>query len=162
MSEIQRWEPENTIVGYNMKPCADGSFVLFDVASKSESALRQQLADVSNERDFWRRRAEWMLRNNGLLDLWATSWVSSGDKPLTQHLSEKVDRALRDEPINIAQSAPASRPQAERVHECQKCYGRGLMPTREAGEGENEYRTRCKLYAEQSAPATTTNEGSPQ
>lgn len=58
MSEIQRWEPENTIVGYNMKPCADGSFVLFDVASKSEAALRQQLADVSNERDGLRAKLE--------------------------------------------------------------------------------------------------------
>lgn len=26
--EVKRWEPENTIVGYNMRPCTDGSFVL--------------------------------------------------------------------------------------------------------------------------------------
>lgn len=28
MSDVKRWEPENTIVGYNMKPGAGGSFVL--------------------------------------------------------------------------------------------------------------------------------------
>jgi len=28
--EVQRWEPENTIVGYNMKPTPSGSFVLHD------------------------------------------------------------------------------------------------------------------------------------
>lgn len=28
--EVKRWEPEDTIVGYNMRPCADGSFVLAD------------------------------------------------------------------------------------------------------------------------------------
>lgn len=43
-------------------------------------------------------------------------------------------------------------PKAEQVHECQKCNGRGSVPTRHAGEGETAYRDRCKLYAEQPAP----------
>ncbi|MEW5700294.1 hypothetical protein [Pseudomonas synxantha] len=47
---------------------------------------------------------------------------------------------------------PAGQPQGVPVHQCQSCKGRGTMPTRHAGEGETEYRARCKLYAEQPAP----------
>lgn len=36
--------------------------------------------------------------------------------------------------------------QQEQTHKCQKCYGLGRVPTRQAGEGETEYRARCKLY----------------
>lgn len=55
---------------------------------------------------------------------------------------------MLDDPV----SKPAAQPQGDPVHECQKCNGRGYMPTRQAGEGETEYRARCKLYAEQPAP----------
>lgn len=44
----------------------------------------------------------------------------------------------------------------EPAHKCQKCYGLGLIPTRKAGEGETEYRARCKLYAEQVPPLIQT------
>lgn len=47
---------------------------------------------------------------------------------------------------------PAAQPQGKPAHQCQKCNGRGTMPTRHAGEGETDYRARCKLYAEQPAP----------
>lgn len=47
---------------------------------------------------------------------------------------------------------PAAQSQGEPVHICQKCNGRGSNPTRHAGEGETEYRARCKLYAGQPAP----------
>lgn len=30
MSGVKRWEPENTFLGYNMKPTDDGSFVLYE------------------------------------------------------------------------------------------------------------------------------------
>jgi len=54
--------------------------------------------------------------------------------------------------LQANQSAPADKGQGEPVHMCQKCNGLGSMPTRHAGEGETEYRNRCKLYAEQPAP----------
>ena len=45
MNEVKRWEPENTIVGYNMRPDPEGSFVLYDHYAKLEAeakALREQ------------------------------------------------------------------------------------------------------------------------
>lgn len=47
MSEVKRWEPENTIVGFNMRPDAEGSFVLHDAYAKLEAeaqALREEVA----------------------------------------------------------------------------------------------------------------------
>lgn len=64
-------------------------------------------------------------------------------------------KAGRDHASAAAQK-PAAQPQGEPVHECQKCNGRGSMPARHAGEGETEYRARCKLYAEQPAPVAVT------
>ena len=69
-------------------------------------------------------------------------------------------RALLDAPIPFPgyppvpedRKLPAPQPQGDPVHECQKCYGLGSVPTRKAGEGETEYRNRRKLYAEQPAP----------
>lgn len=42
----------------------------------------------------------------------------------------------------------------ESTHKCQKCYGQGYVPTRQAGEGESEYRARCKLYTSPPAPVS--------
>ncbi len=46
--EVKRWEPENTIVGYNMRPCADGSFVLadaYDALLEENKKLRQMTSE---------------------------------------------------------------------------------------------------------------------
>ncbi|OBY90493.1 hypothetical protein A6723_019475 [Pseudomonas sp. AU11447] len=47
MSNVQRWEPENTFLGYNMRPDLEGSFVLHDHYAKLEAeaqALREEVA----------------------------------------------------------------------------------------------------------------------
>ncbi|WP_448679971.1 hypothetical protein [Pseudomonas nicosulfuronedens] len=47
MSDVKRWEPENTFLGYNMRPDAEGSFVLHDAYAKLEAeaqALREEVA----------------------------------------------------------------------------------------------------------------------
>lgn len=40
---------------------------------------------------------------------------------------------------------------AQPVHRCQKCFGAGAIPTRLPGEGETEYRNRCKEYTRSDA-----------
>lgn len=43
MSEVKCWEPRNTVVGYDMQPLPDGSFVLFEdfdrVTAERDAAL---------------------------------------------------------------------------------------------------------------------------
>ena len=51
---------------------------------------------------------------------------------------------------------PSSQADGEPVHQCQKCWGHGVVPTRRAGEGETSYRNRCKLYANPPAPVAPT------
>lgn len=59
MSDVKRWEPENTFLGYNMRPDAEGSFVLHDAYAKLEAeaqALREQVAALREDHDKeWRR-----------------------------------------------------------------------------------------------------------
>ena len=54
MSEVKRWEPRNTVVGYDMQPLPDGSFVLFydfdRVIAERDAALE--------DRDYCKRVAE--------------------------------------------------------------------------------------------------------
>jgi hypothetical protein len=49
--EVQRWEPENTIVGYNMKPVFDGSFVLHDHYSRDVTRLTAERDGLENALD---------------------------------------------------------------------------------------------------------------
>ncbi|OCW26855.1 hypothetical protein C9382_06640 [Pseudomonas aylmerensis] len=67
---------------------------------------------------------------------------------------ELADSARRGLRLIIAALKPAEQPalgRREPVHKCQKCNGRGSVPTRLPGEGETAYRDRCNLYAEQPA-----------
>lgn len=50
MNEVKRWEPRDTIVGFDMEPRKDGSFVLYcdhSAAQAELSALREELAGYS-------------------------------------------------------------------------------------------------------------------
>lgn len=51
MSEVKRWEPRNTIVGYDMQPLPDGSFVLFEDFNRvtaERDALQERLSEAND------------------------------------------------------------------------------------------------------------------
>lgn len=82
----------------------------------------------------------------------ASTPMKSAEAQAKLKLAEDLMHALSN------QSAPADKGRGETVHECQKCWGRGVIPTRLSGEGETEYRNRCKSYAEQPAPVAVVDE----
>lgn len=56
VSHVKRWEPRNTIVGFDMEPRKNGSFVLscdYDAAQSELSALREELAECNKRKAWW-------------------------------------------------------------------------------------------------------------
>lgn len=58
----------------------------------------------------------------------------------TAELNQRIKKALNPED----QAAPVTEAPREARHQCQECFGLGTKPTRLPGEGETDYRNRCK------------------
>ncbi|WP_205896248.1 hypothetical protein [Pseudomonas multiresinivorans] len=95
MSDVKRWEPENTIVGYNMRPDPEGSFVLHEHYAKLEAeaqALREEVAAAHGRADTLEHRMMGMMTRH-----FAEAWRKRDTtKELDGYLSAGIAELERD------------------------------------------------------------------